>query len=668
MLRELQKPVTKDRATAALGRRLPWHLLVALLSFVIAVWWIYPFFNLKTNPAFNSDSAMVLIAITEHVPLAENIFQWGGTRTGCALGALGWVYFRTFGALHLTSFLGFVDAILFVVGCSVFIKARIGGKSCLVIVPGGLLLVLANFNMPLTSVSFTFTVTDIAHRPEALCLLVLLSWFILALGEQEPLAHASWWACVGLVLFLSVVATWVSDFAIIAGLALVLVAIGRAAILKLRFPWEAPAILLWSVCVLKLLRRLSVYGTATNYLYQLPDREMVRALLGTAILNLWSTLSPATWCVIALVALFLAIAIIAGGRRRHEFIQDRPLWHTINLFSMGVVGLTVPLGSKWVFLNEVHPRYFAPGALLLCIAAAQGGAFLVQHLLGSRPKPFVAGGIVALLFIPLAVTGKGTAQVRHDIWVSGTSACYRAGEILAGFGVRGILGTFWESYTYVLARPGFLKAAPTETVAKISVPNTLQVLGMSHIAWVARDPTTLQSLMNLRGVSYRESDNSPPILLPTGAYFKRYAPAGVLQIKFGQPQYRIYLRQGWSRDESDASHSWTWAVGRRATMEVPLRADATYKLEIVAAAAPKLEGPQEMAISIDGRLLGRLRFGADGRVFQKLLIPPRKDNRRTRQIEFEFAYSVSPPKDAVVSRKSRALSVAFEQANFTEQR
>jgi hypothetical protein len=668
MLDKLERPVKKDRATGALGRRLPWHLLVVLLSFVIAVSWIYPFFNLKTNPAFNSDSAMVLTAITEHVPLSENLFQWGGTRTGLALGAVGWVYFRTFGALHLTSFLGFADAILFVVGCSVFIQARIGGKSCLVIAPLGLLLVLANFNTPLTSVSFAFTVTDIAHRPEVFCLLVLLSWFLLALGEQKPSAHANWWPCVGLVLFLSMVATWVSDLAVIAGLALVLVAMGRAAILKLRFPWEAPAILLCSVCVLKLVRRLSVYGEATNYLYQLPDREMVRALLGTAVLNLWSTLSPATWCVIALIALFLTIAIVAGGQRRHELIQGRPLWHTINLFSMGVVGLTVPLGSKWVFLNEVHPRYFAPGALLLCIAAAQGGAFLVQHLLGPRPRPFVAGGIVALLFFPLAVTGKGTAQVRRDILMSGTSACYRAGEILAGSGVRGILGTFWESYTYVLARPGFLKAAPTETVSKISVANTLQVLGMSRIAWIDRNPSKLQSVMNLRGVSYRESDNSPPILLPTGAYFKRYAPVGVLQIKFGQPEYRIYLRQGWSRDESDASHSWTWAVGRRATMEVPLRADATYELEIVAAATPRLEGPQEMAIRTDGRLLGRLQFGADGRFFQKLLIPPRKENRGTRQIEFEFAYAVSPPKDAVVSGESRAPTVAFEQANFTEQR
>ena len=200
MLGKLQKPVKKDRATGALGRRLPWHLLIVLLSFVIAVWWIYPFFNLKTNPAFNSDSAMVLAAITEHVPLSENIFIWGSARTGSALGALGWVYFRTFGALHLISFLGFADAILFVVGCSVFIQARIGVKSCLVIVHVGLLLVLANFNMPLTSVSFAFTVTDVAHRPEALCLLVLLSWFLLALGEQKPLADADWWPCVGMAL------------------------------------------------------------------------------------------------------------------------------------------------------------------------------------------------------------------------------------------------------------------------------------------------------------------------------------------------------------------------------------------------------------------------------------------------------------------------------------
>lgn len=80
-----------------LGRRFrfsapaSWRLVSAAL-FLFAIYWIYPFFNLRVNPVFNSDSAIVLTAITQRIPLAENLFQWGGARTGFALGALGAIF------------------------------------------------------------------------------------------------------------------------------------------------------------------------------------------------------------------------------------------------------------------------------------------------------------------------------------------------------------------------------------------------------------------------------------------------------------------------------------------------------------------------------------------------------------------------------------------------
>jgi len=647
---------------------MPWPFLLALSLVVVVVWWIYPFFDLKRNTQFNSDSAMVLTAITEHVPLSENIFQWGGTRTGLALGAVGWIFFRFFGAVHLTSFLGLVDALLFVIGCSVFVRPRFGGRKHLFAIPAGLLLVVANFNKPLTSASFTFTATDIAHRPEGICLMVFLSWFLLGLAEHKLKYNAHWWLRAALVLCLSLVAVWVTDLALVAGLVIVLIAMGRAVILKLRLPWEGLAILLCSAGVLKLLRKLSAYGGDINYLYQLPERELFRAWWPAALRNLWNNLSPATWCVIALVAIGLAVVLVAAKQQRCELIQDRAFWHTVNLFLIGVAGLIVPLGSKWVFLNEVHPRYFAPAAILLCVAAAQGGAFLFQHWSGLRPRPILVGGLAALLFVPLILTGRETARERRQILNSPLSSPYQASVTLAGTGVRGILGAFWESYVYVLARPGFLKAAPTEIVARISVPNTLQVLALPRVAWIDRNPANLKPVMNLRGLSYRELDKSAPVVLPTTAYFKLYARDASLRIQFGQPEYRIYLRQGWWGDESDESHSWTWAVGKRAILEVPLRSDSTYLMKVVAAAAPGLDGRQEMTVSDDGHSVGRLQFDTDGRLQQELLIPSRRENRGTRQIEFQFAYAKSPSSDHLASTESRALAVLFEQAVFTEQR
>jgi hypothetical protein len=648
-------------------RVVPWPVITSLLCLIGAVCWIHPFFDLKINPAFNSDSAMVLTAITEHVPLSENVFVWGGTHTGPALGALGWIYFRIFGALHLTDFLGVTNAVLFVIGCSAFVQLQFRGRGSLILLPAGLLLVLANFNTPLTSVSFAFTVTDIAHRPEVVPLLVLLSWLFLLLGEEKPFSGARWWIRSGLALFLAVVATWVSDLALIAGLIFVCLGVCRAWLLKLRYPWETAVIWLCSVATLKLLQKISVYGGGAELLYQLPDREDVRLLLGTALLNVWSSLTPATWVVVMLIGIFLGIALITSRRASHPLVRERALWQAVSLLAMGIIALLVPLGSKWVFLSGVHPRYFAPGALLVCIGAAQGGVCLFQHLMRPQWRPLAGATIIALLGVPLALTGDETAKVRRDMLAAGKSACYRAGEILIASDVRAIVGSFWDSYTYVLARPGFLKAAPTETVSRISVSNTFRVLGMSRLAWIERDPGKLQSVMNLRGVEFTESDSQLPARLPTGAYFKRYTPNGIIRLEFGRPECRIYLREGWSGDETDATHSWVWAMGRRAAIEIPLRADSAYQLEIIASAVPRPEGGQELTVTSGGQSLAPLLFGTDGRLARKVLLPPVKEGTGLQRIEFRFAYAMSPGKEQA-SGESRNLAVAFERATFVLQR
>lgn len=636
-------------------RGVPWPAIVSVLCLMGAVWWIYPFFNLKINPVFNSDSAMTLTAITEHVPLAENIFQWGGARTGLALGALGWIFFRIFGAGHLTDFLGVANAVLFVIGCSVFARARFRGRNSYILVPAGLLLVLANFNTPLTSISFAFTVTDIAHRPEIVPLLVLLSWVFLLLGEEQAYGGRRWWILSGSGLLLGMVATWVSDVALIAGLILVCLGLFRARVLRARYPWEIAVIWLASVATLKLLRKISVYGGGGDLLYQLPSREDIRLLLGTALHNLWSLLTPATWGVVGLIALSLAICLARDRRVSGSFLQERALWHSLGLLTIGIVALLVPLGSKWVFLSSVHPRYFSPGALLLCLGAAQGEVCLLERLLRPPQRPLAGAAIVALLVIPLAWTGAQTAKVRRDMLAAGTSAAYRAGEIIIASDVRAIVGSFWDSYVYVLARPGFLKAAPTQTVSRISVSNTLTVLGMSRLAWIERDPAKFQPIMKLRGVEFTEADNQPPVPLPTGAYFKRYTPTGRVRLEFGSPECQIYLREGWSAAERDASHSWSRMIGGRAVLELPLRGEGTYEMEVLMNRLEPSREAVEITVVSMGQPLGTVSFAGDKGLKSKLILPPQKGGTGPRRIEFRLASDVT------------LGTIAFEQAHFLRQ-
>lgn len=627
-----------------------------MLFLIGAVCWIYPFFDLKINPAFNSDSAMVLTAITEHVPLSENIFQWGGARTGLALGAVGWIFFRIFGAEHLTDFLSVTNAVLFVIGCSALVQLRFREWLSHIMLPAGLLLVLPNFNTPFTSISFAFTVTDIAHRPEIVPLLVVLSWVFLLLGEEQAVGSRRWCLLSGLGLLLAVGATWVSDLALISGLVFVWLGIYRAWFLRRRCPWETAVIWLCSFGSLKLLRRLSVYYGDSDPLYSLPGREDLRLLVGTALRNIWSLLTPATWGVVGLTGLSLAICLVRCRRVGEPFIQDRSVWQAIALFAIGIVALLVPLGSKWVFVNGVHPRYFAPGALLLCLGAAQGAICLLRHFL-CPPRQLLAGtAVIGILLVPLASTGLQTVKNRRAMLAAGKSACYRAGEMLIAADVGAIVGSFWDSYTYVLARPGFLKAAPTETVSRMSVSNTLTVLGMPRLAWIERDPAKFQSIVKLRGVEFTESESEPPTLLPTGAFFKRYTPTGIIRLEFGSADCRLYLREGWSDGERDASHSWSRMLGPRAVIELPLRREGTYEMEIT---TTKLEShPQsvEIAVSSTGQPLGSFRAGAEGHLKSKFILPPPSEEKWSRQIEFRL-----PPNE-------RPESIRFEKAHFSLQR
>jgi len=634
----------------------PRLVITSLLCLLGAACWIYPFFDLTINPAFNSDSAMTLTAITERVPLSENIFQWGGTRTGLALGAAGWVFFRIFGPLHLTDFLAVANSLLFVIGCSAFVRWSFRGRSHFILLPVGLLLVLANFNTPLTSISFAFTVTDIAHRPELLPLLVLLSWVFLLLGEEQAYGGRRWWILSGSGLLLGIVATWVSDVALIAGLILVCLGLIRARVLRARYPWETAVIWLCSVATLKLLRKISVYGGGGDLLYQLPSREDIRLLLGTALLNLWSLLTPATWLVVLLILLLLGIALATSRRSSQPLGRERTVWQSVSLLAMGMMALLLPLGSKWVFLNSVHPRYFAPGALLLCIGAAQGGIVLFQHLLHSRRQPVAGAAIMALLFVPLAFTGLQTAKVHRDMLAAGKSATYRAGEIIIASDVRAIVGSFWDSYVYVLARPGFLKAAPTETISRISVANTLTVLGMSRLAWIERDPAKFQSIMKLRGVEFTESDSQPPASLPTGAYFKRYTPTGIIGLEFGSADCRIYLREGWSVAERDASHSWSRMAGPQSIIELPLRPEGTYEMEISASCLAPSREAVEISVVAMGQSLESFHAGPEGYLKSRLILPPSKNGEWIRQIEFRLPPGVSPEK------------IAFERIHLSLQR
>lgn len=644
------------------------YVAASVVAILLGAWCIYPFVNLKTDPAFNSDTALVLTAAAERVPLAETLFTWGTARSGSAFVILGAIYFRIFGGAPLINFLSILNAVVVVLGCCVFLETREKDRRqpCLLLLPAGLLLVAANFNLMPSSVTFAFTITDLGHRPELMALLAFQSWLFLSLERFRPLQQSEWWARALPALVISVIATWVSDLALIAGFLFASVTIVRAFCLKLRRPWETLAIWLGSGLSLLTLRRFSAHGSVeTRQLFKFPESEKIREMLGGALQNLFSNLSWPTWMAIALLGLSLGGWAMARLARDGVVPRQRTFWQAVNLLIVGAAALLIPFFNNWVFDNGAHPRYFSPGALLLCVGASQGAVFLLREALPRRG--ILVAPVLTLLLLPLIFHGAQVVRVRHDLVTAGKSQWYRASEQLMDAMVRGVIGPYWDSYAYVLARPGWLKATPEEGHWDRSVSNTMTVLSMPCFAWIARTPGLLQPVMHTRGLELTEVNPEPPKQLATGAWFKTYKP-GFLRVKFGESNTRIYLREGWSGDERDESHSWVWAIGRRAVMEVPLAGGERYLMELKATSIGKPGQRQEMAVSVDGRSLGTLPFDEAGRLEQALSLPPTSNGSRKRRIEFDFAYAVSPKSLDQNSIDDRNLAVSFERADFSRER
>ena len=657
---------TITKFVARLNFRLDWPtLLLSTAAIIAAAWWLLPFFDLRVNPAFNSDSGMALVAITEHIPLAENIFQWGSARNGSALSVLGWVFCRLFGGLHLPDFLTITNVLMFVCASCVCVRFSLGRfrNRAPLLLPIGLCLVVPNFNALPSTATFSFTVSDIAHRPEAVPLLVGTCCLLLLLSKPAYRTRSWRIGLIALASVLGIAAAWVTDLALVAMLLFVATAGIRSLVLKRPLAWEG--IMVWgsAVAALSFFRSISVSAGEVHQLYHFVDRQSFAQMIGTALLHLASVLTWTTWTVIIVIGLACGAAFVHCCYRRPEELREVLPWQVVALYLAGLAVVTAPLASDWLYKNEIHMRYFSPGALLLCLAAAQGAVWLVQLLIGSGQR-LAALVTTALVLLPFALGIKDNISIRQELRAAGPNAPSRAGGVLLASGARAIVGSFWETYCYVVAHPGFLKATPVDPITRLSRSNTLNVLNMSEFAWVARQEAALKPMMYAYGVELQQRDYQPPARLPTGAFFKKYLNTGRLLLEFGSPESRVYLSEGWSGDEHDSTHSWIWAIGRRAVLEVPLKRNATYDLDLACTAAPALGGSQEIKVVCDGKEIGTLSFDSSEHLQRRLSIPF-AEGRGPRRIEFFFALSARSRGESNTSGETRPIAAAFEHATFT---
>lgn len=219
-----------------------------------------------------------------------------------------------------------------------------------------------------------------------------------------------------------------------------------------------------------------------------------------------------TW----LVVLFLALVLIAAGvfatRHKADVWREEPLWQCVSLTLFGFAAVILPLGNDWVLGNKAHARYFSPGILAILLGLTQGTVFLLQQSLRSRPRQAFAAVVAAMLIVPLCANGSRSVDLRNELAAAGSSEVYRASELLYGAKAQAIIGPFWHSCAYVLARPGSRKATPDDTFSHVSQSNALKVLTLAPIAWVERDAQKLPRSKSTFGLDLVQVDETTPVI------------------------------------------------------------------------------------------------------------------------------------------------------------
>lgn len=285
----------------------------------------------------------------------------------------------------------------------------------------------------------------LGSQPYALSLAVALAG--LAVGEPGG-RWGGRWVRWGLGLGMLVAAHWVNAA---AGLALLPLAAARAGVdwmegedrrrVRARLAVDA-GLLLGGLAAgqlfLKLKPQTGVYA-GWSYSQLLPPAEWGRAVASFARAIAWSS---GRWpAVVALCALAGVALLLTRPLRPHL----RGALLRAGALALAAVAYAAAIALlRWVGENAWHPRYFAPAAVLLQVAAVG----LLAEALARLPAAARPAGVAALLLVPLAAVASWGAPsldgVRRDL---ARVAGARTGAILAARCdlIAGDYWTVWPS-------------------------------------------------------------------------------------------------------------------------------------------------------------------------------------------------------------------------------
>jgi hypothetical protein len=133
-----------------------------------------------------------------------------------------------------------------------------------------------------------------------------------------------------------------------------------------------------------------------------------------------------------------------------------------------------------------------------------------------------------------------------------------------------------------------------------------------------------------------------------------------IEIDLGETGDDNFLGHGWLTPERDPQQSFRWASGAAASILVPLKEAAPYRLDLTCSPfVPPNHAPQSLTILVNGAPIATLTL-QPGMAQYQVPVPASALRRNLNGIRFEFGYSMSP-RDAGLSNDARSLAVMFDR-------
>jgi hypothetical protein len=332
------------------------------------------------------------------------------------------------------------------------------------------------------------------------------------------------------------------------------------------------------------------------------------------------------------------------------------------IWLLGYVGLYA--WWKYPFIDWWWTRYLLPAYPALFVLAAEGTVALFEWV-ERKGLPTMAIASIGTAAVLLSCGRALMFDETHHLFLQGFEKTYfEDSRLVADLVPRdSLVGAV--NYTGPLRMYAGLESFDyDEPSAKDLIT---WAMGAKRPVYTVIEPEEYESSPNV--LDFRERFEIEEVARLSGwggrAVLRRVRPrAGGdqgLELIFGTPAARTFLREGWSGDEVDGGESFVWSDGASSTLEVPLDAAHDVRMTLLLAPFVVPGRRQRVGIVVNDTSVASIDLAEDPET--RVVQLPSRVIREKNRVELRYAYAVSP-KELGRSADERQLAVVVKRIAF----